>query len=70
MKINYGINRKLPRGRIEHRNGTLDFKMRWSRMSDHRKLRQEIARLNPGWSITGYARVEAKRDKSDVGEED
>lgn len=70
MKINYGINRKLPGGRIEHRCGTLDFKMRWSRMSNHRKLMDEIRRLNPGWSVTGYARVEAKRDEADVSEED
>lgn len=65
MKINYGVNKREPRGKSHrkrkfiHKNGKLDLPQYndddWEYEKVHRSIREIILAENPGWSITGYA---------------
>jgi hypothetical protein len=54
LRINYGINRTLPRRRIEHKCGKLTIVGTWGDDETHKAIREKIRELNPGWMITGY----------------
>lgn len=55
MKINYGINRKITGKRLQHENHSFNLNGSWDDEEFHDRIRDEIKRKHPGWSITGYA---------------
>ena len=71
LRVNYGINRALPRRRIEHKCGKLTISGTWGDDETHKAIRDEIRRLNPGWMITGYCLSDPQsaelRDRSGSG---
>lgn len=59
MQINYGINRKKAKGGIEHQNHKMVLpQLDWEDDSTQKQIMSQIREKHPGWSVTGYARVE------------
>ncbi len=66
MRINYGINRKKPNGKLEHSNHSCNIPGDWEDPAFHKVIRAHIQEQNPGWSITGYAIAGSELRQFDV----
>ena len=72
MKINYGINRRVPdakRKKLEHQNHTMEMgggNAEWEDLDFHQKIREAIFRKHPGWALTGYAWADMPKPTMDV----
>ncbi len=62
MKVNYGVNRKVKKGRasgtIEHRNHSLEL----DKFPDTQDMLLHVKHNHKGWNLTGWA--PAKEEQS------
>lgn len=68
VRVNYSVNRRRFRGKIEHRSGSLLVRGAWESAKTHERIFRRILKKNPGWMVTGWALAPAPNAQASATE--